>query len=117
MHSLNKYAVAAEEARERNAAGDYTVEVPSVFVELTLSSNTEAVLAWLQENGVPMTQDVNESWRDGLENDVVAIYDYEIDWAHGEDFIYVVVPRDMLVPLLSKEGIIEILPGCNHGFC
>ena len=35
---LNKYAVAAEAARARNAAGDSQVEVPAVFIFISLSS-------------------------------------------------------------------------------
>ena len=110
LGDLNWIAVAAEEAEAQRessqaggASGQSEVEVPVVHTEIIFSdqASTDAAFAWLQNNGVPLTEDVNEYWRDGIDNRVVAIYD------NGWNFIEVIMPASLILPLSRQGGFVR----------
>jgi len=100
---LSRYAQEAEEiqagaAQAGEAAGGSGIEIPLVYLHIVLSANTEEVVAWLQRNGIPLSED----WVAG---DRGYIADYAVDWELGVDFIYAWVPASLLVALSQQEGI------------
>ena len=100
---LSRYAQEAEEiqagaAQAGEAAGGSGVEIPLVYLHIVLAANTEEVVAWLQRNGVPLSED----W---VEGDRGYIGAYRVDWELGDDFIYAFVPASLLVALSQQEGI------------
>ena len=100
---LSRYAQEAEEiqsdaAQSGDAAGNSGVEIPLVYLHIVLAANTEEVVAWLQRNGVPLSED----W---VEGDRGYIADYAVDWELGDDFIYAWVPASLLVALSQQEGV------------
>ena len=100
---LSRYAQEAEEiqldaAQSGDAAGGSGVEIPLVYLHIVLAANTEEVVAWLQRNGVPLSED----W---VEGDRGYIADYAVDWELGDDFIYAWVPASLLVALSQQEGV------------
>ena len=100
---LSRYAQEAEEiqagtAQAGEATGGSGVEIPLVYLHIVLAANTEEVVAWLQRNGVPLSED----W---VEGDRGYIADYAVDWELGDDFIYAWVPASLLVALSQQEGI------------
>ena len=100
---LSRYAQEAEEiqagaAQAGDAAGGSGVEIPLVYLHIVLADNTEEVVAWLQRNGIPLSED----WVAG---DRGYIADYAVDWELGDDFIYAWVPASLLVSLSQQEGV------------
>ena len=100
---LSRYAQEAEEiqsdaAQAGDAAGGSGAEIPLVYLHIVLAANTEEVVAWLQRNGVPLSED----W---VEGDRGYIADYAVDWELGDDFIYAWVPASLLVALSRQEGV------------
>ena len=100
---LSRYAQKAEEiqagaAQSEDAAGGSGIEIPLVYLRIDLSANTEEVVAWLQRNGVPLSED----W---VEGDRGYIADYAVDWELGDDFIYAWVPASLLVALSQQKGV------------
>ena len=100
---LSRYAQEAEEilstaAQSGEAAGGSGVEIPLVYLHIVLSANTEEVVAWLQRNGIPLSED----W---VEGDRGYIGAYRVDWEFGDDFIYAFVPASLLVALSQQEGV------------
>ena len=100
---LSRYAQEAEgilsnAAQTGDAAGGSGVEIPLVYLHIVLAANTEEVVAWLQRNGVPLSED----WVEGGRG---YIADYAVDWELGDDFIYAWVPASLLVALSQQEGI------------
>ena len=100
---LSRYAQKAEEiqagaAQSEDAAGGSGIEIPLVYLRIDLSANTEEVVAWLQRNGVPLSED----W---VEGDRGYIGAYRVDWEFGDDFIYAFVPASLLVSLSRQEGV------------
>ena len=100
---LSRYAQEAEAAQA--AAGQATgetaaaeVEIPLVYLRIDLSGNTEEVVAWLQSNGVPLSED----W---VEGDSGYIAHYAVDWELGDDFIYAWVPASLLVAISQQGGV------------
>ena len=103
---LSRYAVEAEEiqsdaAQAGGASGSSGTEIPLVYLYVVLSANTEEVVAWLQRNGVPLSED----W---VEGDSGYIGAYRADWELGDDFIYAFVPASLLVALSQQEGVTYI---------
>ncbi len=100
---LSRYAQEAEEiqsdaAQAGEATGGSGVEIPLVYLRIVLAANTEEVVAWLQRNGIPLSED----W---VEGDRGYIADYAVDWELGDDFIYAWVPASLLVALSQQEGV------------
>ena len=100
---LSRYAQEAEEiqsnaAQAGDAAGGSGAEIPLVYLHIVLADNTEEVVAWLQRNGVPLSED----W---VEGDRGYIGAYRVDWEFGDDFIYAFVPASLLVALSQQEGV------------
>ena len=100
---LSRYAQEAEEiqsnaAQAGEAAGGSGTEIPLVYLHIVLAANTEEVVAWLQRNGIPLSED----W---VEGDRGYIADYAVDWELGDDFIYAWVPASLLVALSRQEGV------------
>lgn len=100
---LSRYAQEAEaaQAQAKQAAGASEaseVEIPLVYLHIVLAANTEEVVAWLQRNGIPLSED----W---VEGDRGYIGAYRVDWEFGDDFIYAFVPATLLVALSQQEGI------------
>ena len=110
LGEYNWIAVAGEEAAAQRAAsqaggasGQSEVEIPAVRVRITFSdqASTDAAFAWLQSKGVPRTEEINDSWRDGLDSRVVAIYD------RVGNHIEVVMPASLMIPLSRQEGFVR----------
>ena len=100
---LSRYAQEAEEiqsdaAQTGDAAGGSGAEIPLVYLRIDLSANTEEVVAWLQSNRLPLSED----W---VEGDRGYIGAYRVDWELGDDFIYAFVPASLLVALSQQEGV------------
>ena len=104
---LSRYAQEAEAAQASGdsgaaqASGDSgaaEVEIPLVYLRIVLSDNTEEVVAWLQRNEIPLSED----W---VEGDRGYIGAYRVDWELGDDFIYAWVPASLLVAISQQEGI------------
>lgn len=100
---LSRYAQEAEEiqsdaAQFGDAAGGSGAEIPLVYLHIVLAANTEEVVAWLQRNGIPLSED----W---VEGDRGYIGAYRVDWEFGDDFIYAWVPASLLVSLSQQEGV------------
>ena len=100
---LSRYAQEAEEiqadaAQAGEAAGGSGVEIPLVYLHIVLAANTEEVVAWLQRNGIPLSED----WVEGDQGYIGA---YRVDWELGDDFIYAFVPASLLVALSQQEGV------------
>ena len=108
---LNWIAVAGEEFEAQRAAsgssgasgasGQAEVEVPTAYVEITTSSNTADIVAWLQSKGLPLPQD-------RVASDKTYIADYAVDWELGDDFIYARIPGSLVVPLSKLPGVARI---------
>ena len=96
---LSLYAQEAEAAQAAGASGAAATEIPLVYLRIDLAANTEEVVAWLQRNGIPLSED----W---VEGDRGYIGAYRVDWEFGDDFIYAFVPASLLVALSQQEGII-----------
>ena len=110
LGQYNWIAVAGEEAAAQRdasqaggASGQSAVEIPAVWIQVTFSdqASTDAAFAWLQSKGVPRTEEVNESWRGGIDARVVAIY------SRVGDHIDVVMPASLMVPLSRQEGFVR----------
>ena len=110
LGQYNWIAVAGEEAAAQRAAsqaggasGQSEVEIPAVWVKVTFSNQASAdvAFAWLQSKGVPRSEEVNESWRGGIDARVVAIY------SRVGDHIDVVMPASLMVPLSRQEGFVR----------
>ena len=100
---LSRYAQEAEAAQAEakqaaGASGASEVDIPLVYLHIVLADNTEEVVAWLQRNGIPLSED----W---VEGDRGYIGAYRVDWEFGDDFIYAFVPASLLVALSQQEGI------------
>lgn len=91
---LSRYAQEAEAAQ--SAAAE--VEIPLVYLHIVLSSNTEEVVAWLQRNGIPLSED----WVEGERGYIAG---YEAERELGDDYIYAWVPASLLVAISQQEGI------------
>ena len=109
LGEYNWIAVAGEEAAAQRdasqaggASGQSEVEIPAVRVRITFSdqASTDAAFAWLQSKGVPRSEEVNESWRGGIDDRVVAIY------GRGWNNIHAIVPASLLRPLSQQGGFI-----------
>lgn len=111
LGNLSRYVQEAEEATATSQAGGDSGqsgdEIPKLFVEIIVASSSDAVVSWLQSNGVPLSKDVQDSWAEGIKNRVVAIYDFD----YG--YIYAVVPTSLLVSLSQQEGVIMMEDGCD----
>ena len=110
LGELTWIAAAGEEAAAQRdasqaggASGQSEVEIPAVWIRVTFSNqaSTDAAFALQPSKGVPRTEEVNESWRDGLENRVVAIYD------RVGNHIEVVMQASLMVPLSRQEGFVR----------
>ena len=105
---LNWIAVAGEEFEAQRAAsgasgasGQAEAEVPTAYVEITTSSNTADIVAWLQNKGLPLPQD-------RVASDKIYISSYVVDWEFGDDFIYARLPGSLVVPLSKLPGVARI---------
>ena len=105
---LNWIAVAGEEFEAQRAAsgasgasGQAEAEVPTAYVEITTSSNTADIVAWLQSKGLPLPQD-------RVASDKIYISSYVVDWELGDDFIYARIPGSLVVPLSKLPGVTRI---------
>ena len=110
LGEYNWIAVAGEEAAAQRdasqvggASGQSEVKIPVVWIRITFSdqASTDAAFAWLQSKGVPRTEEINDSWRDGLDSRVVAIYD------RVGNHIEVVMPASLMIPLSRQEGFVR----------
>ena len=110
LGEYNWIAVAGEEAAAQRdasqaggASGQSEVEIPVVWIRITFANqaSTDAAFAWLQSKGVPRTEEINDSWRDGLDSRVVAIYD------RVGNHIEVVMPASLMIPLSRQEGFVR----------
>ena len=110
LGQYNWIAVAGEEAAAQRdasqaggASGQSEVEIPAVWIRVTFSNqaSADAAFTWLQNKGVPRTEEVNESWRGGIDARVVAIY------SRVGDHIDVVMPASLMVPLSRQEGFVR----------
>ena len=95
---LSRYAQEAEAAQAAGESGAAAPEIPLVYLHIVLSANTEEVVAWLQRNGIPLSED----W---VEGDRGYIGAYRVDWEFGDDFIYAFVPASLLVALSQQKGV------------
>ena len=88
------------------ASGQSDAEIPTVFVRIGLldQASTDALLAWLKENRVPMIPD----WQEG---------DKGFIKSYGDGYIYVVVQVPLLVPISRREGYLWMHDGCWTSFC
>ena len=102
LGEYNWIAVAGEEAATQRAAGQSEIEIPVVRTRVVFSdqTSTDAAFAWLKSKGVPRTEEVNESWRGGIDDRVVAIY------GRGWNNIHVIVPASLLRPLSQQGGFV-----------
>ena len=109
LGDLNWIAVAGEEAAAQRdasqvggASGQSEVEIPVVRTRVVFSdqTSTDTAFAWLQSKGVPRTEEVNESWRVGIDDRVVAIY------GRGWNNIHVIMPASLLRPLSQQGGFV-----------
>ena len=99
---LNSVAVVAEaEAAAAGTTGQSGAEIPNVFVLINTEnkSSTDALLIWLENNGVNRFS----NWSEGDEGRISSF---------RADYIYAYVPPSLLVPLSRQEGIISIDDGC-----
>ena len=103
---LGRYAQEAEAAQAPGASGAAEVEIPLVYLHIVLSGNTEEVVAWLQRNGIPLSED----W---VEGDRGYIGAYRVDWEFGDDFIYAWVPASLLVGL-SQQGVVTYMEDVGY---
>ena len=110
LGEYNWIAVAGEEAAaQRDASqaggtsGQSEVEIPAVRVRITFSdqASTDAAFAWLQSKGVPRSEEVNESYRGGIDARVVAIY------KRLGNHIEVIIPASLMIPLSRQEGFVR----------
>ena len=62
-------------------AGAVEIEIPLVYLRIVLSDNTEEVVAWLQRNGIPLSED----WVEGERGYIAG---YEAERELGDDYIY-----------------------------
>ena len=100
---LSRYAVEAEEiqsdaAQAVGASGSSAPEIPLVYLHIVLSANTEEVVAWLQRNGIPLSED----WVEGERGYIAG---YEAERELGDDYIYAWVPASLLVAISQQEGV------------
>jgi len=88
------------------ASGQTDAEIPTVYVRITLSdqASTDAVVAWLKENRVPMIPD----WQEG---------DKGFIRSYGDGYIYAVVQVPLLVPISRREGYVWMADGCWTSIC
>ena len=88
------------------ASGQSDAEIPTVFVQVGLSdqASTDALLAWLKENRVPMIPD----WQEG---------DKGFIKSYGDGYIYVVVQVPLLLPISRREGYLWMQDGCYTYVC
>ena len=88
------------------ASGQSDAEIPTAFVQIGLSdqASTDALLAWLKENRVPMIPD----WQEG---DKGFIHHY------GDGYIYAVVQVPLLLPISRREGYLWMEDGCWTFLC
>ena len=110
LGEYNWIAVAGEEAAAQRdasqaggASGQSEVEIPAVRVKITFSdqASADAAFAWLQSKGVPRSEEVNESYRGGIDARVVAIY------SRFGNHIEVVMPASLMIPLSRQEGFVR----------
>ena len=120
LHEFSRYAQEAEEAQANadqagGASGQTEVKVRKVFVRIILSSGAsgEPMLAWLQNNGVPLTRD----WPYGIKNNLVEIYGYGFEADSASGFIYAIVPASLLLPLSQQPGFAGIEDACRTFRC
>ena len=88
------------------ASGQSDAEIPTAFVQIVLSdqASTDALVAWLKENRVPMIPD----WQEG---DKGFIHHY------GDGYIYAVVQVPLLLPISRREGYLWMEDGCWTFLC
>ena len=88
------------------ASGQSDAEIPTAFVLINLSdqASTDALVAWLKENRVPMIPD----WQEG---DKGFIHHY------GDGYIYAVVQVPLLLPISRREGYLWMEDGCWTFLC
>ena len=115
LSEFSLYAQEAEEAQANadqvgGASGQSTVKVRKVFVRIILSSGAsgEPMLAWLQNNGVPLTT----NWPYGIKNNLVEIYGYSFTAKSATGSIYAIVPASLLLPLSQQPGFAGIEDAC-----
>lgn len=96
---LSRYAQEAAAAQASGDSGAAEVEIPLVYLRIVLSDNTEEVVAWLQRNGIPLSED----WVEGERGYIAG---YEAERELGDDFIYAWVPASLLVAISQQEGVI-----------
>lgn len=98
-----------EEAEESGESVNLD-DIPKQFVRVGLDSNTREVLDWLYQQGVPISSSINQPWQEGIRCEVVAVYQYGID-LEISDFIYAVIPGNLIVPLSKQEGVRSVSDG------
>ncbi len=93
----NVVVVTEAEAAAAGPSGQSAAEVQTVYVRIALTdkASTDAVITWLETNGVTWFSNRNE-------NDVGRIR------ASGDDYIYAYVPVSLLLPLSRQEGFIKL---------
>ena len=120
LGDFSRYAQEAEEAQSNadqvgGASGQTEVNVRKVFVRINLSSGAsgEPMLAWLQNNGVPLTTD----WPYGIENHLVAVYWTGFEAGAPDGYIHAIVPATLLVSLSQRPGFASIEDACLTFSC
>lgn len=120
LRQFSSYAQEAEEAQSNadqvgGASGQTEVNVRKVFVRINLSSGAsgEPMLAWLQNNGVPLTTD----WPYGIANHLVAVYWTGFEAGAPDGYIHAIVPATLLVSLSQRPGFASIEDACLTFSC
>ena len=100
---LDHTAVAGEAAKAKHDAGQTDVEIPTAHIALVFSSqaNVDAAINWLQSEGIPLSQELDQPWTEAVNNRVVAIYGRGFI---GRDSIDVIIPGHLLIPATRLDG-------------
>lgn len=100
---LDHVAVAAEAAKAKHDAGQTDIEIPTAHIALVFSSqaNVDAAINWLQSEGIPLSQELDQPWTEAVNNRVVAIYGRGFI---GRDSIDVIIPGHLLIPATRLDG-------------
>ena len=96
LGGLSRYAAEADEAQSE-------ADVKKVDIAITLSSksDTEAVISWLRDKGVPIAP----LWSVGYESHI---------YSYGDNDIAAYIPASLLIPLSKQPGVTRIKPAGPH---
>ena len=100
---LDHTAVAGEAAKAKHDAGQTDVEIPTAHIALEFSSQAEvdAAIDWLQSEGIPLSEELDQPWIEAVNNRVVAIYGRGFYPRHSID---VIIPGHLLIPATRLDG-------------